>query len=101
MTLLNRPCSGAGRRFRSRLRSRSMIAVLTAAAFVVPASGLAQSPPSEEPRASKTDEARARYERGLKLYSDGAYDAARSEFERAYAIAPTYKVLYNIGLVHA
>jgi hypothetical protein len=47
----------------------------------------------------KLAEARARYERGIKLYDDGAYDASRSEFERAYALVPSYKLLYNIGLV--
>ncbi len=44
-------------------------------------------------------EARARYERGIRLYDEGAYEAARSEFERAYSLVPTYKLLYNIALV--
>lgn len=43
--------------------------------------------------------ARAHYERGLRLYEDGSFDAARVEFQRAYEIAPTYRILYNLGLV--
>jgi len=54
---------------------------------------------SAKPHDEKLAEARARYERGIKLFEDGAYDASRSEFERAYALVPSYKLLYNIGLV--
>lgn len=45
-------------------------------------------------------EARAHYQKGLELYEEGAYDAALIEFQRAYDTAPTYKILYNIGLVY-
>jgi tetratricopeptide (TPR) repeat protein len=44
-------------------------------------------------------EARTRYKKGLDLYEDGAFDAALIEFQRAYDLAPSYKILYNIGLV--
>jgi hypothetical protein len=44
-------------------------------------------------------EARVRYERGMKLYEDGAYEQAMVEFERAYALAPAYRILYNIGQI--
>jgi hypothetical protein len=85
------------------VRSRSQTAaVLVLALLAVPAFPTvagAQSRPAAE--VSKTDEARQRYERGLKLYEEGAFDGARSEFERAYALAATYKLLYNIGVVYA
>jgi hypothetical protein len=42
-------------------------------------------------------EAKERFTRGLKLYGDGNYEGARVEFERAYGLAPSYKLLYNIG----
>jgi hypothetical protein len=35
--------------------------------------------------------------RGVELYREGNYRAAIIEFERAYSIAPNYKVLFNIG----
>lgn len=44
-------------------------------------------------------QAKEHYEAGLKLYDTGDYDGARVEFERAYKLAPTYRLLYNLGLV--
>ncbi len=58
-----------------------------------------KSAPATAPADRKVDEARSHYERGLKLYDEGAYDGARVEFEKAYELAPSYKILYNIGLV--
>jgi hypothetical protein len=49
---------------------------------------------------AQNEEAMQHYQRGVELYNDGAYDAALLEFERAYKIAPTYKLLYNIGQVN-
>jgi hypothetical protein len=45
------------------------------------------------------DEARARYERAVQLYNDGDAEGALVEFERAYKLAPTYRLLYNIGSI--
>lgn len=59
----------------------------------------ARTDTSAKQQDEKLAEARARYERGIKLFEDGAFDASRSEFERAYALVPSYKLLYNIGLV--
>ncbi len=53
--------------------------------------------PADAPDA-KMEEARMRYQRGLQLFNEGNYEAARVEFERAYQLAPTFKLLYNIGL---
>ena len=47
---------------------------------------------------ARMEEARQRYQRGLQLFNEGNYEAARVEFERAYQLAPTFKLLYNIGL---
>jgi hypothetical protein len=43
------------------------------------------------------DQAREHFLRGVELYREGNYRAAIIEFERAYSIAPNYKVLFNIG----
>jgi hypothetical protein len=48
----------------------------------------------------KLDEARQRYQRGLQIYNEANYEAARVEFERAYQLVPSYKILYNIGLCY-
>jgi tetratricopeptide (TPR) repeat protein len=44
-------------------------------------------------------EASQRFERGLLLFRDGAYELALIEFERAHELVPNYRVLYNIGQV--
>lgn len=44
-------------------------------------------------------EAAERYQRGLSIYAEGEYLLALVEFERAYQLAPDYRVLYNIGQV--
>lgn len=49
--------------------------------------------------AASHDEASKRFARGLELYREGAYPAALIEFRRAYALVPSYKLLYNIGQV--
>ncbi len=48
----------------------------------------------------RLEEARNRYSRGLKLYEEGNTIAARVEFERAYELAPSYRILFNIGLCY-
>ena len=80
------------------MRQRWTAAVLAitmtcAATGAAAAPAPAPAPVSEE----KAKEASLHYDRGLKLYDDGNYEAARVEFERAYELAPNYRVLYNIG----
>jgi tetratricopeptide (TPR) repeat protein len=50
-------------------------------------------------RAEVQREAGERFRRGLELYNDGDPSLALVEFERAYALVPNYRVLYNIGQV--
>ena len=71
--------------------------VLAATSVLVPQFAAAQAP-SSQPSAENVAEARKRYQLGLKLYEDGNYEAARIEFERAMSLAPSYKILYNVGL---
>src|SRR4051812_184720 len=44
-------------------------------------------------------EARERYDNAVKLYEEGAYDAALVELNRAAELRPSYKLYYNIGQV--
>jgi hypothetical protein len=67
----------------------------TAPGAHAPATATAPAAPED----AKASEARSRYKAGLVLYEDGAYDAARVQFERAYELAPSYRILYNVGLV--
>lgn len=56
------------------------------------------APSGTQPSEDKLAEARGRYNRGLQLYNESNFEAARVEFERAYQLAPSYRILYNIGL---
>lgn len=47
--------------------------------------------------ASRTEEASAHFQRGVEAFRDGAFDAALVHFKAAYAAAPNYRVLYNVG----
>jgi tetratricopeptide (TPR) repeat protein len=49
---------------------------------------------------SARDEARERFDRGLKLFEEGDSAGALSEFKRAYELVASPVVLYNIGLVY-
>jgi hypothetical protein len=49
---------------------------------------------------SARDRAIALFKSGLELYAAGDYVGSRIEFQRAYDVAPNYKVLYNIGQVY-
>ncbi len=75
--------------------------------LAVPADAVAQEgrwragpPPATPPPKATVDEARQRYQKALKLYEkEGAVDAALAEMQRAYDLAPSYKILYNLGQV--
>jgi hypothetical protein len=81
--------------------SRVLIACLvlgqsTAFAQATPepsASPDAQVAPNPDAKA----EASAHFRRGVELFQEEAFRGALVEFERAYAIAPDYRLLYNIG----
>jgi hypothetical protein len=48
---------------------------------------------------SKIDEAKAHFKSGTDLYDENNFRGALVEFQRAYELAPSYKILYNIGQV--
>lgn len=83
----------------------SMIMLTVSDASAQPPPGPAASPEAAPTGNSQAptpqmEEARQRYTRGLALFSEGNYEAARVEFERAYQLAPSYRILYNIGLAY-
>src|SRR4051794_7031872 len=51
------------------------------------------------PNASASLEARTRFNRGIELYRDGDLAGALAEFRRADALAPAYRLKYNIAQV--
>ena len=48
--------------------------------------------------AQGTDEALARFERGVQLYEAQNFEGALVEFTAAYKLTENYKLLYNIGI---
>lgn len=79
---------------------RRLTAGLVVIALLATYTPSVRAAPEAAPSASAMAEAKMRYDRGLKLYDEGNYDAARVEMQRAYELAPTYRILYNLGLVH-
>lgn len=49
---------------------------------------------------SKLDDARTHFKRGSDLYDEGNFRGALIEFQRAYELAPNYKLLYNMAQVY-
>jgi hypothetical protein len=43
------------------------------------------------------DKARASFQQGVDLFHEGNFEAALAEFRKAYATAPSYRLLYNIA----
>lgn len=83
-----------------------IVAGLLGASLLLPTVAHAQKPANApqgsdwKKGADKTSEAREKYSLGMKLYDDGNFEAARIEFERAYAVSPSYRILYNIALAY-
>lgn len=50
-------------------------------------------------QARNTEEAREHFSRGVEFFKDQSYDAALAEFQRAYSLAPNYRLLYNLAQV--
>jgi hypothetical protein len=75
----------------SMARNCALLAALLAAAPAV-----AQTKPAP---AGDLDEARQRFQRGVELYKEGSFDAALAEFNKAYELAPNYRVLFNLAQV--
>lgn len=69
------------------------------AAAPAPASAPAKPAPARPESSDPTERARVHYERGLQLFNEENYDAALFEFDRAYELAPSYKILYNMGRI--
>jgi tetratricopeptide (TPR) repeat protein len=76
-------------------------ALLALTPLVVPRGAMAgpdAQPPPADPAA--VDEARQRFQKGVQLFKEWSFEAALAEFRKAYQLAPSYRVLYNIAQVH-
>jgi hypothetical protein len=57
----------------------------------------AQATPQATPTDAQRAEASGRFRRGVELFQEEAYRAALVEFERAYEVAPDFRLLFNIA----
>lgn len=76
---------------------RTSLATACALALMMAAPAAAQKSPSKEDK--KT--ASVRFKKAVELYKAGDVRAALIEFRRAYKLAPTYHLLFNIGQASA
>ncbi len=106
----HRSVAASALRAACRLRSRAVqLAVLVSLGLSAAPSLASEPSPSQPAPSGRSDEARAadlaqarqHFARGVELYRGGAYDASLAAFTRAYELAPTYRILYNLAQVQA
>jgi tetratricopeptide (TPR) repeat protein len=75
------------------------LGVLWALGFLIWSGPSVAEPGASGADAATVEQARTRFNKGVQLFRDGNYEAALVEFERAYELAPSYRLLYNIAQV--
>ncbi len=87
-------------------RETALAGALVASLAATPAHGAPPEPPvapaapAAPARApAATGESEAHFQRGIELHQEQDFAGALVEFRRSYELAPTYKMLYNIGQV--
>jgi tetratricopeptide (TPR) repeat protein len=86
--------------FAALLATTCFSASFTAVAAPETPAGPAPAPAPAPAADASIDEARQHFQKGVLLFKEGNLDAALAEFRRAYQLAPSYRVLYNIAQVH-
>src|SRR5262245_22835524 len=71
-------------------------AVLLALLLASPTPQAGPPPPEMAPQ---TERAQRHFRMGVTLYEERDFDGARSEFLRAHDLAPSYRILFNLGQV--
>lgn len=81
------------------MKARIAFAALLATTYFsasFPALAAPDAPPSE----AAVTEASQHFTKGVQLFKEWSFEAALAEFRRAYQLAPSYRVLYNIAQVN-
>ncbi len=78
-------------------RFRMGAAILLAGALATASEARAQSAEPPAPSRAATEEAGAHFRRGIELFKEADFRGALIELRRANQIAPSFRVLYNIG----
>lgn len=83
-----------------RTWARTALLALALATFAATAgtSGVAHAePPHAEPGPAAVDEGRALFAKGVTLFRASDFRAALEQFNRAYGVAPSFRIQFNIG----
>jgi hypothetical protein len=80
-----------------RAASLAVLCLLGMAATTPRARAAAPSLPASSK--SPVEEARERFSRGVQLFHEGSFEASLAEFQKAYQLAPSYRLHYNIAQV--
>jgi tetratricopeptide (TPR) repeat protein len=64
--------------------------------LVLTASPALGAEPQPNATGDSVEKARASFQQGVQLYHEGSFEAAVAEFQKAYKLSPSYRVLYNI-----
>jgi tetratricopeptide (TPR) repeat protein len=80
----------------TRLRLLLVLAMTSSSTLVA---AQPAAPGASTTRSSSNAEARDRFQRGVTLYREGSFDAALAEFQRAYELAPNFRLLFNLAQV--
>ncbi|WP_205525784.1 PEGA domain-containing protein [Pyxidicoccus trucidator] len=83
----------------SMFRPDRLALVLLLALAAGSASAAAPARKASSSRTQQMEEAQRRYERGKEFYEESDFRAALVEFQRAYELAPSYRLLYSIAQV--
>ncbi|MDI1481014.1 PEGA domain-containing protein [Polyangium sp. y55x31] len=81
------------------MRSSILIAIPCALSLALAAPSALAAGPKKQPTKEEMQEAQRRYQRGRELYEDNDFTAALVEIRRAYELAPSYKLLFDIGQI--
>jgi copper chaperone CopZ len=74
------------------MRCRSLLILLVLVSSASPVAA------AERPSAASREQAAAHFQLGIAFYKSGDYPAALAEFNAAYKAAPSWAVLFNIGI---
>ena len=72
-------------------------AMVIAFVFTSATSAVAAEAPGRTQTEGNVEKARASFQQGVDLFHEGNFEAALAEFRKAYATAPSYRLLYNIA----
>ena len=81
------------------MKARIAFAALLASTYFS-TSFAALAAPDAPPSEASVTEASQHFTKGVQLFKEWSFDAALAEFRRAYQLAPSYRVLYNIAQVN-